>query len=90
MLRSPVAVTVLAIVIGVLAATRLLAFFEWDPTVFTAFAERLGVDCVWSYEAWGHDAEPFRHLEQICAIAATVSGISQSCMLNERRRMASG
>lgn len=38
-LRSRIGVTVLALAIATLAAVRLLAFFGWDPTVFTAFGD---------------------------------------------------
>jgi hypothetical protein len=38
-LGTPTGVTFIALVIGILAAIRLLAVFGWDPTVFTAFGE---------------------------------------------------
>lgn len=38
-LRTPGGIAVVALFIGVLAAVRLLAVFDWDPTVFTAFGE---------------------------------------------------
>lgn len=37
LLRSRTGITLLALAIATLAAVRLLAFFGWDPTVFTAF-----------------------------------------------------
>ena len=34
-----------------------LANEDWSATsAYVIEAERLGVDCVWSAEAWGHDA----------------------------------
>lgn len=38
-MRTPKGVAILAVIIGVLAAVRLLTVFDWDPTVFTAFGE---------------------------------------------------
>lgn len=38
-LRSPRGVALVALVIGILAALRLLIVFDWDPTTFAAFGE---------------------------------------------------
>jgi len=48
-----------------------LANEEWEPAAsFVIEAERLGVDCVWSAEAWGHDA-----LTPLAFLAARTSRI---------------
>lgn len=55
LLRSRTGVTVLALVIAVLAAVRLLAFFGWDPTVFTAFGEEAAVTTAYGEAKLGRE-----------------------------------
>lgn len=54
-LRSPGGVALLALVIGILAAIRLLAVFDWDPTVFTAFGEEATAITEYAEEELGRE-----------------------------------
>ncbi len=54
-LRSPIGIAAIALIIGILAAVRLLAVFDWDPTVFTAFGEEAFATSEYGEEKLGRD-----------------------------------
>src|SRR5581483_4271 len=57
-----------------------LANEDWAQTVsYVTEAERLGVDCVWSAEAWGHDAAtPLAYLAAKTSTIKLGTGIIQA------------
>lgn len=55
LLRTPGGVAGVALLIAVVLALRLLAFFDWDPTVFTAFGEEATATTRYAEERLGRE-----------------------------------